>query len=143
MRILLLSGVALLAGCQPSTPDPVATAPAPIRPLQAPVVAAVVESPEVPATPAPATDAWLGKWIGPEGTFLELGKMETGYAITIQSLDGPTHFDGTSAADQIEFTRNGQIESIRASNGAETGMKWLAEKKDCLTIKPGEGFCRD
>ncbi len=24
-----------------------------------------------------------------------------------------------------------------------TGMKWLLEKRNCLVIKQGEGFCRD
>ena len=48
-----------------------------------------------------------------------------------------------SAGSQIQFDRNGQQESIRATNGTETGMKWLSNKKDCLTIRPGEGYCRD
>lgn len=42
-----------------------------------------------------------------------------------------------------EVERNGHTESIRAAGGGETGMKWLLDKKNCLTLQAGEGFCRD
>ena len=90
-----------------------------------------------------ATDGWIGQWNGPEGTFLRLDGGDGTYAITIQDLDGPRNYTGTAVDGRIEFERNGVKESIHASNGTETGMKWLAEKSDCLTIRPGEGFCRD
>ncbi len=35
------------------------------------------------------------------------------------------------------------LEDNLKTNGAETGMKWLSEKANCLTISPGEGYCRD
>jgi hypothetical protein len=89
------------------------------------------------------TDAWLGRWTGPEGTYLVLSKNGDRYSVLIQSLDGPATYVGIRAADHIEFQRNGLIESIRAGNGQATGMKWLLEKNDCLVIKTGEGFCRD
>jgi len=34
-------------------------------------------------------------------------------------------------------------ESIRATDGEQTGMKWLREKANCLTVRSGEGYCRD
>jgi hypothetical protein len=95
------------------------------------------------ATSAPAADAWLGKWIGPEGTFLELSRAEGGYDVLVQSLDGPAHYAGVPVDAHVEFTRAGKRESIQATDGAGTGMKWLADKHDCLVIQPGEGFCRD
>lgn len=88
-------------------------------------------------------DLWLGQWNGPEGTFLILSKTDDHYRITIQSLDGPASYDGRGIGDHIEFERNGETETIRATNGQGTGMKWLREKTQCLTINPGEGFCRD
>jgi hypothetical protein len=91
----------------------------------------------------PVTDKWLGQWNGPEGTFLRLEGRKGRYEITIQDLDGPKTYQGTSVGDQIQFERNGATETIRATNGVETGMKWLSEKANCLTIRPGEGFCRD
>jgi len=105
--------------------------------------------PETASTPtsAPptsaATDEWLGQWNGPEGTFLRLEGGKGSYAVTIQDLDGPKTFQGSANGAQIQFDRNGARETIRATNGAETGMKWLADKHDCLTIRAGEGFCRD
>jgi hypothetical protein len=88
-------------------------------------------------------DQWLGKWIGPEGTFLVLSKNAGKYIVEIHSLDGPAIYEGISAGDRIEFHRNGKTESVHAGNGKDTGMKWLLDKKDCLIIKTGEGFCRD
>ena len=96
----------------------------------------------IAATPA-LTDSWAGKWNGPEGTFLEITGSNGRYALVIQDLDGPKTYEGVSNQNQIEFQRNGETETIRATNGAETGMKWLTDKVDCLTIHTGEGFCRD
>ena len=86
---------------------------------------------------------WLGKWNGPEGTFLNLEKDGIGYSVIIQDLDGPTSFYGTEDPNGITFVRGGTKEIIRVGNGKQTGMKWLADKKDCLVIKIGEGYCRD
>lgn len=90
-----------------------------------------------------ATDSWLGQWNGPEGTFLRLAGSGGQYEITIQNLDGPRTFPASLAGGQIQFERNGLQESLRATNGAETGMKWLSNKSNCLTVRAGEGYCRD
>jgi hypothetical protein len=90
-----------------------------------------------------ATDAWVGRWIGPEGTYLELAGANGVYEVTIKDLDAARTFTGSAASDRIEFRRDGVTESIRATNCDATGMKWLAGKVNCLTIKPGEGYCRD
>ena len=105
----------------------------------APVVTAT--APETSA--APVADAWLGMWNGPEGTFLRIEGGRGTYAITIQDLDGPRTFEGRAEGDRIAFDRNGVIESLRSTNGIETGMKWLSGKTDCLTVRTGEGYCRD
>ena len=102
---------------------------------------ASVSSPN--ASSAQATDKWLGKWIGPEGTFLLLAGGSGKYEVTIQNLDGPQTFKGLAAGDQITFERNGVKEHLRATNGVETGMKWLSEKSNCLAVRVGEGYCRD
>ncbi len=94
-------------------------------------------------SPAPVADKWLGKWNGPEGTFLQLVGDNGKYEVTIQNLDGPRTFRGKAVGDQVEFERNGVKESVRATNGVETGMKWLSEKSNCLTVRTGEGYCRD
>ena len=92
---------------------------------------------------APTADKWLGKWGGPEGTFLQLTGGNRKYEVTIQNLDGLRTFQGNAVRDQVEFERDGIKESLRATNGAETGMKWLSEKSNCLTVRAGEGYCRD
>lgn len=115
------------------------------RPPEAAPAAAGASAPAAPApAPALATDAWLGQWNGPEGTYLQLAGSGGQYEVTIRNLDGPRTFPGKAAGDaRIEFERDGVKESLRATNGAETGMKWLSEKKNCLTVRSGEGYCRD
>lgn len=89
-----------------------------------------------------AADAWLGKWTGPEGTYLVLNKMDDGYDVVIQSLDKIESFKGTADGMGVKFMRNNREEKIFHGDGAATGMKWLMDKKDCLVIRTGEGYCR-
>jgi hypothetical protein len=88
-------------------------------------------------------DNWVGQWRGPEGTSLRIAKQEVGYEITVTNLDGPREFHGLAADEVIEFERDGVVETLQAADGKATGMKWLADKHDCLVVKPGEGYCRD
>lgn len=131
-RSTLVAALAVLAtACgrqaSPPAPSPATSAPA----------AATTPS------PPPATDKWLGKWTGPEGTFLQLAGGGGKYEVTVRNLDGPRTFPGSAEGDRVVFERDGVKESLRATNGAETGMKWLDGKSDCLTVRAGEGYCRD
>ncbi len=138
LRITVIALMVLMTACQDRNQSP--AGPSPTVPVSS--------TPTSPTT-APAasasnvTDKWLGQWNGPEGTHLLLSKSGDQYVVKIQSLDGPATYEGVAAGDRIEFKRDGKIESIRAGSGKETGMKWLLEKKDCLIIKQGEGFCRE
>lgn len=107
---------------------------------------------DVPAIPAPAesarppvTDTWIGRWTGVDGLALDVavGDRPGTYRLHVALMDSAGDYTGTADGDTIRFTRDGVAETIRRTSGAETGLKWLAEKKDCLTIKPGEGFCRN
>ena len=84
------------------------------------------------------TDGWLGRWDGPEGTFLQLSKTGGQYVVVIQDLDGPKSFAGFADGNLIRFVRDGKTEFITAGDGEATGMKWLGDKKDCLLTKKGE-----
>lgn len=98
-----------------------------------------------PSETALPTDAWIGKWVGVEGLALDIepGSAAGKYALIVTLMDGTGRYEGVAADDAIGFTRNGKAETIRAVAGAETGLKYLADKQDCLMIRPGEGFCRD
>ena len=88
-------------------------------------------------------DALVGRWNGPEGTFLNVTKNGEKYSIEIANLDGPKKFEGAAKGDMIEFTRNGKTESIRAATGAETGMKGFEKETNCVVVTKGsEGFCK-
>lgn len=90
----------------------------------------------------PLPENWQGKWQGPEATFLALEEREGGVKVTIQNLDGPRVFEGNVERNGVTFTRDGVEETIHAGSGKDTGMKWLADKDNCLVVKSGEGYCR-
>jgi hypothetical protein len=116
-------GAALVAGCAKNDAEPVADM--------------------KPAASVATADAWLGRWLGPEGTYLDVAGANGVYEITIMNLDGARTFSGSATGDGIAFERDGVRETLRATNGDETGMKWLAGKANCLTVNVGEGYCRD
>ncbi|XHR98832.1 hypothetical protein ACFB49_04250 [Sphingomonas sp. DBB INV C78] len=145
---MILATCALLAACgtkEPAaSPDNAADATASNAILPPEPDMAVAENVATPAAPLP-TDAWIGKWVGVEGLVLEIapGPDAGQYALKVTLLDGPANYVGTASGETIRFTRDGKEETIRKATGDETGLKYLAGKKNCLVIKQGEGFCRD
>lgn len=131
----LLALTLALAGCQDRAAAPPPAAPAP--------ASAPAPAPAPAPAEAPPTDRWLGQWNGPEGTFVRITGGGGHYDVTVQNLDGPRTFVGRTVGNTIEFERDGQREALRASNGEQTGMKWLAGKQNCLMVRAGEGYCRD
>lgn len=133
--LFVLSAVALLAACNQEAKE--APKPAP----------ASVQATLVPATPP--TDQWVGKWIGVEGLHLTIAKDDSigrgHYLLTMQyglDADDSGTFKGEAAEDGIAFTRPDGPQLLRAGDGEATGLKWLADKKDCLIVATGEGYCR-
>src|SRR5262245_42528611 len=92
----------------------------------------------VPPAVAPVADGWLGRWSGPEATWLEIAAINGAYTVTVTNLDGPRTFAATAAADGLRFERDGTMESITATDGPGTGMKWLDTRRNCLKIRTGE-----
>ncbi|WP_323145666.1 membrane lipoprotein lipid attachment site-containing protein [Pseudomonas marginalis] len=133
--LFVLSALALLTACnQASTPAPKPAPPS-------------VQATLVPETPS--TDKWVGKWIGVEGLHLTIVKDDSvgrgHYLLTMQyglDADDSGTFKGEAAEDGIAFTRPDGPQLLRAGDGEATGLKWLADKKDCLIVATGEGYCR-
>lgn len=95
-----------------------------------------------PPTPS-VVQAWMGTWIGQEGMVLTLtARQDRKVDVLIVDLDRERRFEGVAGSDHIQFERDGIQEKFRATNGEATGMKWLADESNCLTVKEGEGFCR-
>lgn len=102
------------------------------------------------ATPTPADTApleadYLGRWTGVEGMHLVVASKPGG-GVTLEmqwDLDHSGTFDGSVTAEGLRFMREGVAETAVRTNGGATGLKHLAGKQDCLTVKPGEGYCRD
>ncbi|MDY6983112.1 MAG: hypothetical protein SV422_08495 [Pseudomonadota bacterium] len=137
MRTLTLAFLVFVASCtRDSVDDPAASE-------DATAIDAAKAIDVAKASDVAAADAWLGDWRGPEGTLLTIAGGQGVYRVTVRDLDGPRSFDGNAVPNGIAFTRDGVTETITATDGAGTGMKWLADKRDCLVIHPGEGFCRD
>ena len=98
------------------------------------------------AQAAAATVDYAGRWIGVEGMYLNIASAGAPgrYRLDMQwDLDNKGKFDGVATGDTIAFDRGGVRETLRPTNGDATGLKYLFGKTDCLTVKPGEGYCRD
>jgi hypothetical protein len=124
--LLSLTLLPLLSAC--STPE-VTPAPTP------PPVASVL--------PAEAYTHWLGRWLGPEGTYLELSLKDSNLQVLIRDLDGAAVYPAEAQSDGVVFVRAGRLERLHQGDGHATGMKWLLHKQDCLVIRSGDGYCRD
>jgi hypothetical protein len=101
----------------------------------------------VPVGSSLVTDEWVGRWRGVEGTNLvvarDRAKGPGHYKLTMQyTLDDKGVFDGVADGEAIRFERPDGKQELHAADGDETGLKWLAGKKDCLKVKDGEGYCR-
>lgn len=139
----LIAVSALLAACSAETSQPdtvdeqtqsaVAESGAPVIPQSASAAASTAAQP-----------AYAGRWMGVEGTFMTI-TPQTGnaYQVVITDLDGPKTYAGTLQADGLHIERNGTPRVIVPGDGEATGMKWLAEKSDCLVVAANEGYCRD
>ena len=148
-----------LAGCGSAPMPPPAAGEAPKQDAMAPGDVAAQDAAATPAALPPPdmspaepvandlgsaiVDGWVGEWRGPEGTYLRIAKQEVGYEVTVANLDGTRDFHGVAVDELLQFERDGATETVHAADGAATGMKWLAGKRDCLVVKPGEGYCRD
>lgn len=129
---------------EPAKPSPNSTA--------SPAASSPAVSPEVANPGEAAVQKLLGKWDGPEGTYLSVtekmgadGKQQLPrkFDIEIKDLDKAEKFEGTAKSGTIEFTRRGKLETLKAATGVETGTKWLEKETNCVVVtKPGEGFCK-
>ena len=137
MKALTLLAAAALTACSGPAPDTSSDG----NMTSAGSVERKVAAPK----PKPAPD-YTGRWIGVEGMVLDVAPTATvgHYTLTMQwDLDNKGKFDGIATGDTIAFDRGGVRETLRPTNGDATGLKYLAGKTDCLTVKPGEGYCRD
>lgn len=137
------ASLVLLSGCEKAE----APAPAPTETTEVPVETADPEtSPAEDSATAPHRFAsWAGKWTGVEGMYVTIAAAEPGkYKLEMQSdLDTKGTYDGEDSEHGIKFKRGAEELSLRQGSGDETGLKYLAGKKECLIVKQGEGYCRD
>jgi hypothetical protein len=108
----------------------------------------VLPEPSPTANVAQATSApvdYAGRWVGVEGMYLDITPAGAPgrYRLAMQwDLDNKGTFEGAAKGDTIVFERNGVGETLRPTDGDATGLKYLAGKTTCLTVRPGEGYCR-
>ncbi|EGF89239.1 hypothetical protein ABI_45860 [Asticcacaulis biprosthecium C19] len=137
------ASVLALAACSPKT-ETTTTTTTTTTSVIAESAATSITSAEASVIESAATlDSFTGKWTGPEGTSLTVTPNGPDYKVIVVNLDGPREFAGTGIDDGIRFTRDGQTFTLRKGNGDDTGMKWLAGKKDCIVVTTGEGYCHD
>jgi hypothetical protein len=144
----LLAAPLALAACAQSAPDPSpsATPSERVGPVAEPrgEPAAVPVNDATPTGAAAAEKRYIGRWIGVEGMFLDVApRSGGGVTMAMQwDLDHRGTFQGSVTAEGLRFMRNGVAEVAVPGTGDQTGLKWLAGKKDCLIVKSGEGYCR-
>ena len=143
--VLGIAAISVAACTSTPTDTKPPASPSPSAPINAPSPAA---SPATSPTGSPAAgsakvEALVGRWAGPEATYLNVAKKGDKYSIEIADLNGPKTFEGTAKGDVIEFTRNGKTETVKAASGAETGMKGFEKETNCVVVTKGsEGFCK-
>ncbi|MBP5979423.1 MAG: hypothetical protein KA748_04390 [Halomonas sp.] len=100
--------------------------------------------------PHEVTDQWVGRWVGVEGLVLDVSQDDSAgpghYLLEMQyglDADQSGTFEGQATDEGISFSRDDGQQLLRAGDGEATGLKWLAEKEDCLVVQSGEGYCRD
>jgi len=146
-KSLILFGAAaslLLAGCEKAE----APAPTPTETTEVPVETMPPETAPDAADPATAPHrfaSWAGKWTGVEGMYVTITPGAPGqYKLEMQSdLDTKGMYDGRDSEHGIQFKRGSEQLSLHRGSGDDTGLKYLAGKKECLIVKDGEGYCRD
>jgi hypothetical protein len=133
---------------EPAADNIAAATPAAASPSPATTSPATTSSaPTSAAPPSPGSQGdrdYAGRWIGVEGTYLNVTPTGPGTAsLEMQyDLDNKGTYPATITPTGLRFTRNGKTLLLRPSDGNATGLKWLAGKKDCLTVTSGEGYCR-
>ncbi len=132
--LFILSTLVLLSACDK---EPQVSQPQPAS-VQATLVPEVLP-----------TDKWVGQWVGVEGLSLTVNKDQSigrgHYLLTMRyglDADASGTFKGVATEEGISFTRPDGPQLLRAGDGVATGLKWLTEKKDCLVVNTGEGYCR-
>ncbi|UYF99190.1 hypothetical protein [Halomonas sp. GD1P12] len=136
-RALALSATILISGCSQENTTAAAVEPASNSAAQE-------------SAPHQMTDQWIGRWDGVEGLVLEIRHEDSAnpgsYLLDMQyGLDADQHgtFEGQATAEGIRFTREDGEQLLRQADGEATGLKWLADKENCLVVQPGEGYCRN
>ena len=143
IALLAISAIWIVACTDnPQVKPPVSPSPAaPASPATSPA-GSPSGSPVANATAGKA-DSLLGRWTGAENASLNITRKGDKFSIEITGKDGTKSFEGTAKGDAIEFNRNGKTESVKASTGAETGVKGLEKEINCVVVTKGtEGYCR-
>jgi len=102
-------------------------------------------TPGANATPLASATRYLGRWTGVEGMYLVVRDPAQGdVRLEMQyDLDNRIETTGTVTPEGIRFQRGDATLLLRPTDGDATGLKWLAGRKNCLTVQEGEGYCRD
>ena len=102
-------------------------------------------TPTATADPTIAATDLAGRWTGVEGMYLVVTPKAPGaYTLEMQyDLDHKVTVAGRTAGQGIVFECDGKTLTLKPGDGASTGLKYLDGKRDCLTVAPGEGYCRD
>lgn len=145
MRLLIAVPLALAACSGPTADQPAVAPTTETAAIEAPVPTPAGTVAAGPLAPAKREADYLGRWTGVEGMYLVVtSQPKGGVEMEMQyDLDHKGTYQGSVTAEGLRFMRDGMAETAVPGDGDATGLKYLAGKKDCLTVQPGEGYCRD
>ncbi|WP_343528694.1 hypothetical protein [Sphingomonas sp.] len=144
--MMILTALATLSACSRETPEVANNSAAAVgRPSAAATAGPAGDGATFTGVPKAKAPDYVGRWIGVEGMYLDVkhSAVPGRYRLEMQwDLDHKGEFKGDAVGDSIVFERNGVRETLRPTDGDATGLKYLAGKTRCLTVKTGEGYCR-
>lgn len=148
--VLLIAAAAAMFGVAACDPKPEVKNQGTASPTPAATSSPAI-SPEIANPNEAALQKLLGKWEG-SGGYINItdkkgpdGKQlnPREFDIEIKSADKTEKFEGTAKGSDIEFTRNGKTETVKAAIGSETGIKALEKETTCVVVTKGtEAYCR-
>ena len=95
------------------------------------------------------TDHFLGRWMGVEGNLVDIIPSKNRYRVMVVNNNNPegdgrfTEYAGTVLGNELQISIGKQKKLISFTDGPGSGMKYLADKNNCIKIEGGDGYCRD
>lgn len=97
------------------------------------------DTPMIDQSPA---SAWVGRWDGQDGSYLDVTAERGHYVVVIRNLDGEQVFLAAPNKAGLSFSRQGEALFLKVADQQASQVPWAKADQMCLMVKQGEGYCR-